>query len=150
MPHGGETEVQGDSFSQGLKISAKDLKPGILVPELLTQICPGQAFCHTISWFQFVTRGTLKPGGVAGTMRSFSLVLMSLLGAACHGDLTEKLKLLYKMHVLPGKWPHRVAHGPVTLAWLGIFWCDLFNFFGMQNQSLVTKSKGNNTICIGS
>lgn len=25
-----------------------------------------------------------------------------LLGAACHGDLTEKLKLLYKMHVLPG------------------------------------------------
>lgn len=24
-------------------------------------------------------------------------------GVLCHGDLTEKLKLLYKMHILPGK-----------------------------------------------
>ncbi|NXV76165.1 TBCD9 protein, partial [Atlantisia rogersi] len=29
------------------------------------------------------------------------------LGAACHGDLTEKLKLLYKMHVLPDPSPEQ-------------------------------------------
>lgn len=37
----------------------------------------------------------------------FTLALSQFLGAACHGDLTEKLKLLYKMHVLPGKWTTR-------------------------------------------
>ncbi|KFU86160.1 TBC1 domain family member 9, partial [Chaetura pelagica] len=32
---------------------------------------------------------------------------VSGLSAACHGDLTEKLKLLYKMHVLPGKFKNK-------------------------------------------
>uniref|UniRef100_A0A8C4WCF4 TBC1 domain family member 9 n=1 Tax=Gopherus evgoodei TaxID=1825980 RepID=A0A8C4WCF4_9SAUR len=31
----------------------------------------------------------------------------SCLGTACHGDLTEKLKLLYKMHVLPDPSPEQ-------------------------------------------
>lgn len=31
------------------------------------------------------------------------LMLVVLLGVLCHGDLTEKLKLLYKMHVIPGE-----------------------------------------------
>ena len=30
-------------------------------------------------------------------------MLVVFLGVLCHGDLTEKLKLLYKMHVIPGE-----------------------------------------------
>lgn len=33
----------------------------------------------------------------------FPLMLVVFLGVLCHGDLTEKLKLLYKMHVIPGE-----------------------------------------------
>lgn len=36
-------------------------------------------------------------------MMMMSLNVAVVAGVLCHGDLTEKLKLLYKMHVLPGE-----------------------------------------------
>ena len=40
---------------------------------------------------------------VPATHGAFHVGVFGFPDAACHGDLTEKLKLLYKMHVLPGK-----------------------------------------------
>lgn len=34
---------------------------------------------------------------------SESFVIVAFVDVLCHGDLIEKLKLLYKMHVIPGE-----------------------------------------------
>lgn len=49
-------------------------------------------------------------------------------GVLCHGDLTEKLKFLYKIHVLPGRWEY--------VGVKKIFY--FFIFFNIVNIMLVT------------
>lgn len=71
------SEVDGPKVTE---LSTKDLKLGIQVPELLTQICPGQTFCHLVSGFQFVKSRLLRgmprlEGFLAPTMH-FILVLL--------------------------------------------------------------------------
>lgn len=67
---------------------------------------PWPDLLHLESWFQLVEsrlfRGLLSLEEFL-THGAFHVGVFGILGAACHGDLTEKLKLLYKMHVLPGK-----------------------------------------------
>uniref|UniRef100_A0A672I4D4 TBC1 domain family member 9 n=1 Tax=Salarias fasciatus TaxID=181472 RepID=A0A672I4D4_SALFA len=36
-------------------------------------------------------------------------------GVLCHGDLTDKLKLLYKMHVLPGEGSQKIVFGEIKI-----------------------------------
>uniref|UniRef100_A0A7N8Y1S9 TBC1 domain family member 9 n=2 Tax=Mastacembelus armatus TaxID=205130 RepID=A0A7N8Y1S9_9TELE len=61
------------------------------------------------------------------------------LGVLCHGDLTEKLKLLYKMHVLPGECVS--AHILLTVKKLNT--PDYRHYLKLWNQE--TKPKEENT-----
>uniref|UniRef100_A0A8D0GKZ3 TBC1 domain family member 9 n=1 Tax=Sphenodon punctatus TaxID=8508 RepID=A0A8D0GKZ3_SPHPU len=56
---------------------------------------------------------------------------VSGLSAACHGDLTEKLKLLYKMHVLPDPSPEQEEPDS---AFEGVNKCDGMQFLCKKNS----------------
>lgn len=58
-------------------------------------------------------------------MCTFQMIdLVSIVGVMCHGDLTEKLKFLYKIHILPGRWEYVGVKEKIKCLTL-LTWCEL-------------------------